>query len=509
MSKIFKNLGCLVLITIFAFLLKNQISAYNIAGIIGIYFSVYSFIKLNAEEFENFEGEEIITILISYMLQKAQTLLYKEVYKNKIYLTVNIIMMFIFLGIFLYKYRKKKNISLENIWNSFCNFLIITIPFFLIIGSKFPILILIINIIQSVRKKECIWDKDIKKIYISILCLILFSLTSFIGNDIDSSQIKMFRRFAENLIMLMLFLQLKVSDENIKKIVSVGISSAVIPIIPVIVQFLQMKNLYYRYGEDNANIWGLEAVFWTIILLYFILFKNKKECILLYLVYILGNILSGSRGAILAMIIVNILLLVYKNINRVKILISIFIFSILVIVGLLNTNNRISYTYRLIKNEKKIDNSSAVRLVIYKESWEQFKLKPVNGFGFDGYNKTSFKRNLSEGQKYDYIKTIGYSAKHSHNNILNFLCTTGILGAISYVSVLFFMLRKIIENMLLIQNKDGFILALGIIMSYELCGLVDTSLFYGSQQRLMYFIVGLYIAYITPKISFSKKEKSE
>ena len=132
-----------------------------------------------------------------------------------------------------------------------------------------------------------------------------------------------------------------------------GISSAIIPIVPVIVQFLQIKNLYYRYGEDNANVWGLESAFWTVILLYFILFKNKKQCILLYLVYILGNILSGSRGAILAMIIVNILLLVYKNIKKVKILISIFIFSVLVVVGLLNTNNRISYTYRLIKNEKK------------------------------------------------------------------------------------------------------------------------------------------------------------
>ena len=217
MNKIFKSLGCLILITIFAFLLKNKISMYNVAGIIGIYFSVYSFVKLNGEEFDNFEGEEIITILISYMLQKAQVLLYKDVYKNKLYLTINIIMMIIFTGLFLHKYYKKKKISLENIWNSLCNFLIIIIPFFLVIGSKFPIVILIINLIQSIRKKEYVWDKDIKKIYISILCLILFSLTSFIGNDIDSSQIKMFKRFAENLIMLMLFIQLKPSNEDIKK----------------------------------------------------------------------------------------------------------------------------------------------------------------------------------------------------------------------------------------------------------------------------------------------------
>lgn len=504
MSKIFKNLGCLVLITIFTFLLKNQISAYNIAGIIGIYFSVYSFIKLNAEEFENFEGEEIITILISYMLQKAQTLLYKEVYRNKIYLTVNIIMMFIFLGIFLYKYHKKKNISLENIWNSFCNFLIITIPFFLIIGSKFPILILIINIIQSVRKKEYIWDKDIKKIYISILCLILFSLTSFIGNDIDSSQIKMFRRFAENLIMLMLFLQLKVSDENIKKIVNVGISSAIIPIIPVIVQFLQMKNLYYRYGEDNANVWGLEAVFWTIILLYFILFKNKKEYISLYLMYVLGAILSGSRGAILDMIVATAVVFIYRYRKQTKMLFCAFILIVLVGIGVLKTNNRVSYTYKLIKNEKKLDNSSYVRITVYKEAWNQFKEKPINGFGVNGYKKTSFKRNLKDGQKYSYTETIGYSANHAHNNILNFLCTTGILGTLSYISMVYFLCKKLLKSI----NNGGF-LGLSLIFLYELFGIFEISIYHGSRQRLLFFITAICITKTLSKLSFSKKEKSE
>lgn len=489
MNKIFKNLGCLVLITIFAFLLKNQISAYNIAGIIGIYFSVYSFIKLNAEEFENFEGEEIITILISYMLQKAQTLLYKEVYKNKIYLTVNIIMMFIFLGIFLYKYHKKKNISLENIWNSFCNFLIITIPFFLIIGSKFPILILIINIIQSVRKKEYIWDKDIKKIYISILCLILFSLTSFIGNDIDSSQIKMFRRFAENLIMLMLFLQLKVSDENIKKIVSVGISSAVIPIIPVIVQFLQMKNLYYRYGEDNANIWGLEAVFWTIILLYFILFKNKKEYINLYLMYVLGAVLSGSRGAILDMIVVTAVVFIYRYRKQTKMLFCAFILIVLVGIGVLKTNNRVSYTYKLIKNEKKLDSSSYIRMIIYKEAWNQFKEKPINGFGVNGYKKTSIKRNLeNRTRELSYIEENAYSQAHAHNNILNFLCTTGILGTLSYISMVYFLCKKLLKT----RTNGGF-LGLSLVFLYELFGIFENSIFQGSRQRFLFFIIGICI----------------
>lgn len=502
MNKILKNLGYLILITIFAFLLKNKISMYNVTGIIGIYFSVYSFVKLNGEEFDNFEGEEIITILISYMLQKAQVLLYKDVYKNKLYLTINIIMMIIFTGLFLYKYYKKKKISLENIWNSLCNFLIITIPFFLVIGSKFPIVILIINLIQSIKKKEYVWDKDIKKIYISILCLILFSLTSFIGNDIDSSQIKMFKRFTENLIMLMLFIQLKVSNDDIKKMVSVGISSAVIPIVPVIVQFLQMKNLYYRYGEDNANIWGLEAVFWTIILLYFILFKSKKEYITLYLMYVLGVLLSGGRGAILDMIVVSIIVFIYRYRKQTKMLLCIFGLAALVGAEVLKTNNRVSYTYKLIKNEKKLDVSSYVRITIYKEAWEQFKEKPINGFGVNGYRKNAIKRN--ENRKLNYIEQSSYTKNHAHNNILNFLCTTGILGTVSYISMLYFLCRKLLKNI----SNEGF-LGLSLIFLYELFGIFEISIYHGSRQRLLFFIAAICITKSLFKTKFLKKEKLE
>lgn len=504
MNKVLKSLGCIILITIFAFLLKNKISMYNIVGIIGIYFSVYSFVRLNAEEFENFEGEEIITILISYMLQKAQVLLHKEVYKNKLYLTVNIVMMIIFIGIFLYKYHKKKNISLENVWNSFCNFLVITIPFFLIIGSKLPMIILIINLIQAIRKKEYIWDKDIKKIYLSIFLLFLFSATSFIGNEFENSQIKMFRRYTENLILLVLFIQLKLPLKDIKHMISTGISASVIPVIPVLIQFLQIRNFFYRYGENNANDWALEAALWTVIYLYLTIFKKKKECIWMYFLYIFTTILSGSRGPILAVIIVNILMLLYEYRKKIRVLAGIFVLTFLIGFGILNTNNRIADTINLIRQEK-IDSSSAIRLIIYKEAKKMFKEKPINGFGFNGYRFNSIKRNIESGKKeLNYLEKNAYSQAHAHSNFFNFLCTTGILGTLSYISMVFFVSKKLFGN--LFRDKAA-MFTLSLMMIYELCGLVDCTMFNGSQQRLMYFIVGLYIAYVTPKINFSKKEK--
>lgn len=505
MNKILKNLGCLILIIIFSFLLKNKMSIYNIAGIIGIYFSIYFFIRLNGEEFENFEGEEIITILISYMLQKAQVLLYKDVYKNKLYLAINIIMMIIFTGLFLYKYYKNKKFSLENICDSIYNFLIITTPFFVIIGSKFYLLAIILYLIKSSRKKEYIWNKDIKKIYLSIFLLFLFSATSFVGNEFDNSQIKMFRRYTESLILLALFIQLKFSLKDIKYMISTGISASIIPVIPVLVQFLQIRNLSYRYGEDNANTWALEAALLTVIYLYFTVFKNKRECIWMYFLYIFTTILSGSRGPILAMIIVNILMFVYEYRKKIQVLAGIFMLTVLIGFGILNTNNRISYSINLIRKEKQIDNSSSIRLIIYKEAIKMFKEKPINGFGFNGYRFNSIKRNIENGNReLNYLEQNAYSQAHAHSNFFNFLCTTGILGTLSYISMIFFISKKIFKN--LFKDKAA-MFALSMIMVYELCGLVDCTMFNGSQQRLMYFIVGLYLAYTTPKISFSKKEK--
>ncbi len=394
---------------------------------------------------------------------------------------------------------------MKNIYDSIYNFLIITIPFFVIIGSKFYLLAIILYLIKFGRKKEYIWDKDIKKIYLSIFFLFLFSATSFVGNEFDNSQIKMFRRYTESLILLALFIQLKFSLKDIKYMISTGISASIIPVIPVLVQFLQIGNLSYRYGEDNANTWALEAALWTVIYLYFTVFKNKRECIWIYFLYIFTTILSGSRGPILAMIIVNILMFVYEYRKKVGVLAGIFVLTFLIGFGILNTNNRISYSINLIRKEKQIDNSSSIRLIIYKEAIKMFKEKPINGFGFNGYRFNSIKRNIENGNReLNYLEQNAYSQAHAHSNFFNFLCTTGILGTLSYISMIFFISKKLFKN--LFKDKAA-MFTLSMIMVYELCGLVDCTMFNGSQQRLMYFIVGLYIAYVTPKTNFSKKEK--
>ena len=92
MNKILKTSLTILGILFFCILLKSGVKFYNVIGIVGLYGSVYYFMILNSEEIENFYLKEIMTVLISYNLQKNFLLIYKEVYKNKLFLYTNIMM---------------------------------------------------------------------------------------------------------------------------------------------------------------------------------------------------------------------------------------------------------------------------------------------------------------------------------------------------------------------------------------------------------------------------------
>lgn len=507
MNKILKTSLTIVGILFFCILLKSGVKLYNVIGVVGLYGSIYYFMTLNSEGIENFYLKEIMTILISFNLQKVEYILHKEVYKNKLFLYTNIVMICFFCVLFIYNLFKDKKISLKNVLDLVYEFLIINIPFCVVRGrgTKLVMIFILIFTLKQIYNKEIIFDKNLKNIYISIIFLILFSTTSFIGNDITDYKIDHYINYTKNLLFLLLFFQIKFSNDTLRKILYVGISTSLLRIIPIIILFLKNGNFSFRVGYENPNVWALEAVLCGLIFLYSILFEKKREYIIMYLLYILGLYLSGSRGGVLSFLITNLILLIYKYRSKLKILTIIGILGVGIIFVVLNTNNRISNTYKLIKNEKKLDNSSKIRLIIYKEAFEQFKIKPINGIGFEGYREFSIKRHEKEFSQMSYIEQNAYTQWHTHNNLLDILSSTGILGFIAYISTLYFILKKIYVS----KKNEIKTLVILMILAYEICGLVDASTHYYDLQLFLYFIIGLYLAYMTPKISFLKKEKSE
>lgn len=507
MNKLLKITLLIIGIIITTFLLKSDTLLCNIFGIVGIYLCIYLFMKtvMSILELECFYLKEIITILVAYNLQKSSYLLYKNISKENMYLIPNVIMIILFSSIFFYNLYKDNRIKKDEILNLCYEYLIMSVPFYIIKsrGRQTLILVCLMILLNIFLKKKYIFDESLKKIYIIVFFLIIFSGTSFIGNENVKFQIDSYKHFFENLIFLMIFTQIKLSESELKKFIIIGITSSIIPIIPIIVEFLKVRNFSYRLGEDNPNIWAMEAIIWTIVYLYIVLFKRQKEFTILYILYLVGVFLSGSRGAILTILVTNFFIFIYRYRKQKKILCSIFIAILLVSSGILNTNNRISYTVNLIKNEKKLDNSTSIRKIIYQEAFDQFKIKPINGFGFDGYRKTSIKRNLeNKTREFSYIEENAYSQEHAHNSLLNLLCGTGLLGTVSYLAMLFFIYKKIYTEKKTIEGL--FIIIL--MISYEMYGLVECTIRYYNVQRFLYLIIGIYIAYTTPKISFQKRK---
>lgn len=510
MKKNFKIIFSIIGVIIAAFLLKSDTLLCNVFGIVGIYLCIYLFMKtvMSILELKCFYLKEIITILVAYNLQKSSYLLYKNISKENMYLIPNVIMIILFSSIFFYNLYKDNRIKKDEILNLCYEYLIMSVPFYIIKsrGRQTLILVCLIVLLNILKKREITFNFNLKKGYISIIILIISLSLSFIGNNMDKDQISQYNHLCENLMFLIIFIQMKLSDSELKKFITVGITSSIIPIIPIIVEFLRVRNFSYRLGEDNPNIWAMEAILWVLIYLYIVLFKNKKEFVIMYALYLIGVFLSGSRGAILTILVTNFFIFIYKNRKQKKILCSIFIIILLVGVGILNTNNRISYTINLIKNEKKIDNSSSIRLIIYKEALNQFKISPINGLGFDGYHNNSIERHIkNNNREFSYIEKIAYTASHAHNSLLNLLCGTGLLGTVSYLAMLFFIYKKIYTEKKTIEGL--FIIIL--MISYEMYGLVECTIRYYNVQRFLYLIIGIYIAYTTPKISLSKKEKLE
>lgn len=505
MNKILKNILTVIGILLFCLFLKSGVKFYNIMGVIGLYWSVYYFMTLNSEGIENFYLKEILVILLTYNLQKMGYILHKEVYKNRLFLYTNIIMICFFSVIFIYNLSKDKKISLKNILDLGYEFLLISIPFYIIKGRGMQPIILISMIILTkiFIEKKYTFNRNIKKIYFSVIMLILFSSTSFIGNVVTESQINGYEHFVCNLIFLLSFLQIKLSNEEMKKIMNVMLSSSMILIVPIIVKLLEVKTLGFRVGHENPNIWAMKGAVWTVIFLYLILFKNKKECILFYILYIIGVYASGSRGGIIAMILANIILCIYRYKSQIKVLITITFITMLLVFGILKTNNRISYTIKLIKNEKKIDNSSAIRILVYKEAIEQFKEKPINGIGFLGYESNAARRHPLNNDM-TYIERSAYIQNHAHNNMIDLLSSLGVLGFVSYISMIFFICKTIYFT----KKPEG-VLILCLIFMYELYGIVEDTLFHYHTQAFLFLLIGLFLAQITPKIDFSKKEKLE
>jgi len=203
-----------------------------------------------------------------------------------------------------------------------------------------------------------------------------------------------------------------------------------------------------RFGGElgNENAIGIVIGISSIFCLFHLL-KNRNYW---YLVIILTNLvvilLTGSRKALILVVISMASVLIFKEKGSLKSILKSILVSVVLIGIVIFVINNVSIFYEIIGRrmvsmfqfifgEGTSEGSINTRTDMIKWGWEWFKERPFFGYGIDNYKYL-----------YGYINSEG--DVYSHNNAIELMVGTGIIG-----TTLFYMANIIVIKDLLKTSR--------------------------------------------------------
>lgn len=239
-------------------------------------------------------------------------------------------------------------------------------------------------------------------------------------------------------------------------------------------------NIFGFYISVNANTLALIAAFAFLFVFYeFLVFKKKRK-IIISLWYIFIILLSGSRKGLLT-IIVGFILLIYlmypkkriRNILVTIIILTIAFLSILYIPSLYNLiGYRIEPLINFIMGNTYEEASLETRVSFIELGWNYIIQRPLRGYGLDCFKYLPRAYNT-----------------YSHNNYVEILVSSGIVGFILYYfSYVFYIIRgmsAIKKDTGIVKLCFSFIIII-LVMDYAMVSYYDrfilTILMFGIAQ---------------------------
>lgn len=133
------------------------------------------------------------------------------------------------------------------------------------------------------------------------------------------------------------------------------------------------------------------------------------------------------------------------------------------------------------------DSSDTGRICIYKSSVQMFIDHPVSGIGYHNYTK----------EYVNYIQPempIKGVIPHAHNDFLQFLATTGLVGAMGFTvfSIVFFL--TLIKRVFNYPQNPIYLAMLCTFITMYSHGLVDTAMWYNTGTRMVFGLLGITLA---------------
>jgi len=201
-----------------------------------------------------------------------------------------------------------------------------------------------------------------------------------------------------------------------------------------------------RYGSQlgNQNAIGMNIGISSIFCFYIILGEKKYLYSLLYILLIPCILLTGSRKALIFVILSLITMLLLYNKDSLSKIVKLLFASTCVLIGLYYFIFEIPIFYQIVvirvENMIKLLTGESVkeaslnnRLLMTRYGVEFFKKRPVFGYGIDNYR---------------YL----YGGTYSHNNFIELLVGTGVIGF-----MLYYIPQVVVMRDLLMKSKNKMI----------------------------------------------------
>lgn len=244
-------------------------------------------------------------------------------------------------------------------------------------------------------------------------------------------------------------------NKTLKALIVTTIVIAIINVLSCIIFYYvfdvhisQRNNLKLNGFYGNKNIFAVAFLFKLPFLYYaFMRYKGFIKWISLVLVFLIAFclVILSTRSSFIGLMFQAVILLVYGvysilKVNRSKKAILGFVLTLLAIgCGFFSGNRFIEYNYehfaaKKVKNSYTVDErfksiadgNSKGRLLIWHNTIEIIKEKPLSGYGVGNHKLAIMKVECAK--KHDYIVS-----DHAHNDFLEMFSELGIFGCLIYV----------------------------------------------------------------------------
>jgi len=231
------------------------------------------------------------------------------------------------------------------------------------------------------------------------------------------------------LVAILFYFQMENKILKITKIIAAaGIINCFIILIQSFLKIFMFNNRAAAF-LGNPNFAGGYLVISFIYLTS--LLKTNKQLVLPSLLFLVSLLLTQSRSAIIAFLVVLIIRVWAKSKNKRNLILALVFIALISTLAVFSFNRPVS----------SFDN----RILIWQRSIKAFSQKPIFGWGIENFD-LAFQSALKPSD-FDF-KNI--RVDHAHNIFLAILINYGLLGLLAYLGLLYYLFYYLFKN-----KKDG------------------------------------------------------